>query len=90
MATSPSDDKPAEVEAQEAVPPPSRPGSRKNDEITKPDVIEMGIISDTIGASIEDQVAAAAEEPPRRTYMTGWRLYVLTFGYVRLDIYWRC
>lgn len=43
----------------------------------------MGGISDVKGTSVDHEnqtESVPAEEPPKRTHMSGWRLYVLTFG----------
>jgi hypothetical protein len=81
MSTSQSDDKPAEAPTQEAVPPPIKPASKQEDEIARSQPIELGVLSKTQDASIEDQpVTPTSEELPNRRHMSGWRLYVLTFG----------
>jgi hypothetical protein len=53
---------------------------KKDDGVTQTEPIEMGVLSDTKDISINDQTALAAEEPPKRAHLSGWRLYILTFG----------
>jgi hypothetical protein len=80
MSDPKSDDTPTEVQAQDAVPPLTA-ASKQDDEITRTEPIELGILSKTQNASIEAQPATStAEEPPSRRHLSGWRLYVLTFG----------
>jgi hypothetical protein len=84
MTTSTSDDKRPELEAQqEAVPPASRSDSKRDDEITQTEPIEMGVLSDiknTPPIQNQTEFVEAAEEPPKRMHLSGWRLYILTFG----------
>jgi hypothetical protein len=85
MSASQSNDATIEAPIQEAVPAPIKTVSKQEDEITRSEPIELGVLSKTQDALIEDQpVTFAVEEPPNRRHMSGWRLYVLTFGYFNL------
>jgi hypothetical protein len=79
IMTSKSDKKPRE----EVVPPLSRSESKRDHEIMRTETIEMGGMSDVKGTSLDHEnqtESVPAEEPSERTHMSGWRLYVLTFG----------
>jgi hypothetical protein len=78
MDPSKPDDKPPEMNDQlEAMSHSQSDNNKKEDEIT--DAIELGVLPTTKRVSNDLQIPAA-EEPPKRTYMTGWRLYILIFG----------
>ena len=78
MDSSKPDDKPPEVNDQpKAMSRSQSDNNKKEDKIA--DAIELGVLPTTKALSIDLQTSAA-EEPPKRTYMTGWRLYTLIFG----------
>jgi hypothetical protein len=78
MFTSNSDDKVIQEEVSPSTATES--ASKKEDEITRTEPIELDVITNTQDASIENQTLPTAEEPPNSRTMAGWRLYVLTFG----------
>jgi hypothetical protein len=78
MDSSKPDDKPPEVDDQlEAMSHSQSDNGKKEDEIT--DAIELDVLPTTKRVSSDIQTPAA-EEAPKQTYMTGWRLYILIFG----------
>jgi hypothetical protein len=75
----------SEVKTQEAeaqrVQRPSQSDSKRDGEIAGTEGIEMGVVSDSKGGLINGTTSGIpAEDLPRRPHMSGWRLYVLTFG----------
>jgi len=61
-----------------------QPDSKPDNKTEKTDTIEMAVLSDPKGTEHGREnrtvLVAAPEETPLRTYMTGWRLYILVFG----------